>query len=180
LIWCPLSLFGASVWSCCCGGLRPHEYLGQKLALFFEYPHCKHLPVELWTSKTSVETYGTGGKPDNCPPLSDFCLFNPDWPDLLPPVVLAGSEMDGRWPCLPPLQDESVGCFYCCCCYCCCCCCCGLLFSTCVTSEAAALSKTSSKSVKSAAGGCHRSNHVLESVAQACPGNVVEDFFMVR
>jgi hypothetical protein len=79
--------------------------------LFFEYPHCKHLPVELWTSKTSVETYGTGGKPDNCPPLSDFCLFNPDWPDLLPPVVLAGSEMDGRWPCLPPLQDESVGCF---------------------------------------------------------------------
>jgi hypothetical protein len=33
--------------------------------------------------------------------------------------------------------------------------------------------------VKSAAGGRHRSNFVLERVAEACPGNVVEDFFML-
>ena len=33
--------------------------------------------------------------------------------------------------------------------------------------------------VKSAAGGRHRSNFVLEKVAEACPGNIVEDFFML-
>jgi len=32
--------------------------------------------------------------------------------------------------------------------------------------------------VKSAAGGHHRANFVLERVAEACPGNIVEDFFM--
>ena len=29
------------------------------------------------------------------------------------------------------------------------------------------------------AGGHHRSNCVLERVAEACPGNIVEDFFML-
>jgi hypothetical protein len=35
------------------------------------------------------------------------------------------------------------------------------------------------KGVKSAAGGRHRSNFVLERVEEACLGNVVEDFFML-
>jgi hypothetical protein len=33
--------------------------------------------------------------------------------------------------------------------------------------------------VKSGAGGRHRSNFVLERVAEACPGNIVEDFFVL-
>jgi hypothetical protein len=33
--------------------------------------------------------------------------------------------------------------------------------------------------VKAAAGGRHLSNFVLERVAEACPGNIVEDFFML-
>jgi hypothetical protein len=33
--------------------------------------------------------------------------------------------------------------------------------------------------VNHAAGGRHRSNFVLERVAEACPGNIVEDFFML-
>jgi len=97
MIWCPPSLLGASVWSCCCGGLHPREYLGQKLPIWFGDPHRKHLPVERRLSKISVETHGAGGKPDDCPPPPDEpCLFDPNWPDLPPPVVSAGSEMDGR------------------------------------------------------------------------------------
>jgi uncharacterized membrane protein len=34
--------------------------------------------------------------------------------------------------------------------------------------------------VKSAAGGRHLSNIVLERVAEACPGNIVEDFFVLQ
>jgi len=33
--------------------------------------------------------------------------------------------------------------------------------------------------VNPAAGGCHWSNFVLDRVAEACPGNIVEDFFML-
>jgi hypothetical protein len=77
LIWCPRSLFGVNDWSCC-GGLPPHEYLGQKLGSLFGDPHRKDLPVEHWPSKISVKTHGAGGKPDNCPPLPDLpCLFDP-------------------------------------------------------------------------------------------------------
>ena len=95
MIWCPPSLFGANVWSCC-GGLPRCEYLGQKLGLWFRDPHRKHLPVERRPSKISVETHAAGGKPDDCHPPHDLpCLFHPNWPDL-PPVVSAGSQMDGR------------------------------------------------------------------------------------
>jgi len=95
LIWCPPSLFGANVWSCC-GGLPPREYLGQKLALWFGDQHRKHLLVECRPSKISIETHGAGSKPEYCSPPPDLpYLFDPDWPDL-PPVVSAGSEMDGR------------------------------------------------------------------------------------
>ena len=95
MIWCPPSLFGANVWSCC-GGLPRHEYLGQKLALWFGDPYRRYLPVVRRLSKISIETHGAGGRPDYClPPPDLLCLFDPDWPDL-PPVVSAGSEMDGR------------------------------------------------------------------------------------
>jgi hypothetical protein len=95
LIWCPPSLFGADVWSCG-GGLPPCENLGKKLGLWFGDPHCRHLPVERRPLKISVETHGVGGKPDVYPPAPHLlCLIDPDWPDL-PPVVTAGSEMDGR------------------------------------------------------------------------------------
>jgi len=144
LIWCPPSLFGANVWSCC-GGLPPREYLRQKLAVCFGDPHCKYSLVERRPTKISVETHGAGGKPDDCPPSPDLpCLFDPVLPELAP-VVSAGSELDGRSPRLPTLEDESVGCFCCCFCCCYCCYCCSFLFSTCVTSEAAALAKNSSK-----------------------------------
>jgi hypothetical protein len=33
--------------------------------------------------------------------------------------------------------------------------------------------------VKSAAGGHHQSNFILERVVDACPGNIIEDFFML-
>ena len=33
--------------------------------------------------------------------------------------------------------------------------------------------------VKSAAGGRHRSNFVLETVAEVCPGNILEHFFIL-
>ena len=96
MIWCPPSLFGANIWSCC-GGLPPREYLGQKLALWFGDPHRKQLPVARRISKFSVGTHGAGGKPDNCPPPHDLpWMFVPDWPDLPLPVVSAGSEMDGQ------------------------------------------------------------------------------------
>jgi len=59
--------------------------------------HHKHLLVERQISNISFETHGAGGEPDDCPPPPDLpCFFDPDWLDLLPPVVLAGSEMDGR------------------------------------------------------------------------------------
>jgi hypothetical protein len=96
LIWCPLSLFGANVWSCC-GGVPPREYLGQTLALGFGDLHCKHLPVEVCPSKMSIETHGSAGTRDYCPPPPDLrCLFDADWPNLLPPVVLVGSVMNDR------------------------------------------------------------------------------------
>jgi len=76
LICCPPSLFGASIWSCCCGGIPPREFVGQKLAVWFADPHCQHLPVERRLSKNSVETHGVGSKPDDCPPPPDLpCLF---------------------------------------------------------------------------------------------------------
>jgi hypothetical protein len=47
--------------------------------------------------KVFVEINNAGGKPDNCPPLSDLpCLFDTDWSDLLLLEVSAGTEMDGR------------------------------------------------------------------------------------
>jgi hypothetical protein len=65
--------------------------------LWFGDPHRKHLPVERGPSKNSIETHGAGGKADDCPPPPDLpSLFDSDWLDLLPPVVLAGAEMDGR------------------------------------------------------------------------------------
>jgi hypothetical protein len=68
----------------------------QKLALWFRDQHRKHLPVECRLSKLSVETYGAGGTPDNCPAPPDLlCLYDPDWPELPPPVVSAGSDMHG-------------------------------------------------------------------------------------
>jgi len=70
--------------------------LGQKLALWFRDLHHDHLPAERLPWKISVETYGAGNKPDDCPPPPVLpCLFDPDWPDWTP-VVSAGSEMDGR------------------------------------------------------------------------------------
>ena len=87
---------GANVWSCC-GGLPPRAYVGQKLALCFAVPHSKHCPVERRSSKIYIETPGAGGKPDHCPLPPDLsCLFDPDWLDLPPPVVSAGSQMNGR------------------------------------------------------------------------------------
>ena len=96
MTWGPPSLFGTSVWSCCCGGLPLDVYLGQKLTFWFADPHREHLPVEHRPSKISVETHGAGSKPHDCAlPPELPCLYDPDWPDLLP-VVSASSEMDGR------------------------------------------------------------------------------------
>jgi len=65
--------------------------------MLFGDPCHKHLPVDRQPSKMSVETLGTGGKLDDRPPLPDMpCLFDPDRPDLPPPVLSAGSEMDGQ------------------------------------------------------------------------------------
>jgi hypothetical protein len=87
--------------------------LGQKLAVWFGHPQRKHLALDRRLSKTSVETHGAGGKPDDCPPPPDLpYLFNLEWPDFSP-VVIAGSEMDGWQPRLPPLWDVSIGCFCC-------------------------------------------------------------------
>ena len=70
--------------------------MGQNLALWFGDLQYKHLALDRRLSKTSVETHGAGGKPDDCPPPPDLpYLFDPEWPDLLP-GVFAGSEMDGR------------------------------------------------------------------------------------
>jgi len=143
LIWCPPSLFGANVWSWC-GGLPPHEYLGQKLALWIGDPHHSHLLIERRPSNISVGSNGAGSNPGCCPrPPPLACLCDPNCPDL-PPVVSAGSEMDGQKPRFPLLDVESVCCFRRSCCYCWCRCC-GFLFSTGVTSDAVAFSMNSSK-----------------------------------
>jgi uncharacterized membrane protein len=36
------------------------------------------------------------------------------------------------------------------------------------------------QSLKSDASWCHRSNFVLQRVAETCPGNIVENFFMLQ
>ena len=43
----------------------------------------------------SVESDGAGDMSDHSAPTPDLpCLFDPNWPDVPPPVVSAGSEMD--------------------------------------------------------------------------------------
>jgi hypothetical protein len=64
LIWCPPSLFGANIWSCC-GALPPSGYLWQMLALWFGNMLHKDLPQGHQLSEISVLTYGAGGKLDD-------------------------------------------------------------------------------------------------------------------
>jgi len=96
LIWCPPSLFGPNVCSCCSGSPL-EEYLGQKLALWFGDQDRKHLPVGCWLSKICFVTHSVSGKPDDWLPAPDLlCQFDSERPGLPPPVLSAASEIDGQ------------------------------------------------------------------------------------